>query len=294
MSENVSKLEFNFDKNTKSKKLEFKTLLEEIANTAKCSEFDIKISGSEYMATYGFCELDKALDLESTFLKFKDKGVKNLLCKIWSEQSDEELIYKFIGEKLECFDSLKDLESFEKEVKNISTESFNFDKVGNEKTVLIKLQIKAKKKRAVLLSLFESALLIKTEKDYDIFDEKMGTFNTSKEHDLGWAGFKWKDDNSWNVGYEDIIYGLKFVVEQDAFLYLGFNLDCVDVEIDEWGDGFSDFAVSFEFVNGISKAWIKYRPKKSESELYTYHPGMGDAPPVIEQPKTEDNDWPKK
>lgn len=255
------------------------------------SESSIKYKRGKAIFCAGFFDSDPQ-DINLLIQELKAAGANDVIARVWYDSVGEEMFFARInGEFLE-FGSKDEMSSYIiEQSKKPSNIKINYGKSRSNNTVLVRLHVKGKSKRNKIFDLFAQAKSIVTPQGHSKFVEGFNELVKSDTHDIIWCKFKWKEDESWNeVISNDIIYGLVDVVEEGQYLYLAFDLDKLEGELQ-----LDDFIYFVLFnLGGVKKIWIKYRPSDEGQEgLYLYHPGMGDESFFCERDLPDDNQWPK-
>jgi len=290
VSEDNTRIKIHIDKAEDA--IAISDILERYASECNGCDLDIVISGSEVNAYFEFMSFDEYA-LEKMMQEIQQKGGHKILCNTWLDNVGEEFFSSIINGKYVSYESIEELEDYEKEITNgLDKPVFNFGKERANQTALIRIQVKAKKKSSAIKTLFETAMDIHEENLHN-FKEQFSQLVDSSSHDVKWCGFRWKDDKSWHEGLENLIYGLTFVVHQDEFIYLGFDLNDLNLHSERSRDNdLENLIFVISSLDGVKKTWIKYRPGvKTVKELFIFHPGMGDEPMVLRQPLSEDSEW---
>ena len=170
---------------------------------------------------------------------------------------------------------------------------FDYGKDRNCETALVRLQIRRKQQRANIRGLFESTL---------IADDKLSAFSkgfdqlvVSETHEIRWCKLRPLNSERWLDSSKNLISSMIFVVEQDNYLYLGFDLKDIDLNeecpIDQ---NLKRLILIFNSIDGVNKVWIKCRPGKNTiTERYLYYPDADREPDVSRRELTNDNEWPR-
>ena len=226
--------------------------------------------------------------------KLEGKGVKDLVAKAWSDSTGEETLLICKDGDLLSFESGKELADYlaeaEEEVPELQV---SYGKEGIGRTALIRLQVKVEKKRKVLQKLF--ADLIRTA-DTESFKETFNSLIVGKKFEVEWCKFRTVYDREagdfgdwWEEGTDELLQAFTDVVEADKFLLLALDLEKASNPRLSGG-----FSLIFYELDGVSKVWIKYRPRPSRRFLlYLTQPGMGDSPHFVDKKIPNENDWPK-
>jgi hypothetical protein len=269
-------------------------ILRRVAKENDCANFKISKTDKVIDAFYEFMSLDSS-EIDKIIREIQTIGCEKIICRSWFDNVGEEQFSTVINGKFESFESMESLEDYRKEASGeILAPTFNYGKEKENKTALIRFQVKAKRKREAIKIFFNEFIDIARE-DLEKFQDSFIGLVKSKAHDIKWCGFKWKESKNWYEGPKALIYGLKFVTDQDDYIYLGFDLEGLDLHEGRSRDeDLENLIFVLSNIDGVKKTWIKFRPgAKTIKELYIYHPGMGDEPMVLRRPLSEDTEWPK-
>lgn len=170
----------------------------------------------------------------------------------------------------------------------------DYGKSRANETALIRLQIRAKAKRLDLRKLFEEYINLKGDNAFTQFSEAFEALIISSNLIVTWSQIKSKTSDRCVKTPENLIYGLRFVVEQDSFLYLGFDLKGLDLHANRIMDrDLINLMRVISSLNGVNKTWMKYRPgKQTTRERYLFCSGSDREATIEVQGLTEDSEWP--
>ena len=104
------------------------------------------------------------------------------------------------------------------------TPSFNYNKHRESETAIIRLQVRRKLQRAKIRDMFEKIIGLAPKRRVDKFSLDFDLMVDSETQEVRWCKLRLEDGDRWFLGPENLICGLVFVLEQDNFLYLGFDL----------------------------------------------------------------------
>lgn len=294
MSEDHTKLTFSISQYSQETGDSIKNILRPYTIENGCANIGVSNKGADFIINLEFCSFSENI-LEQMMLELLQIGAEGLVCTTWFDTVGEEIVFSLFDNKLQTFESLEALNDYKNEIANPSKAQFDYGKERNNKTAIIRLQIKGKGKRRKIADQFNSAFELKSESDLSNFSADFKQLTKSRWYDTKWCGFKWKDKKTWAEGPDNLIYGLKFIIEEDVFIYLGFDLEGLDLHGDRSRDSdLFHLTLLLSSLDGVSKTWIKFRPGANTiKELYIYHPGMGDEPTVLRRSLTDDTEWPK-
>ncbi len=295
MSEDITTISIKFEEYMKFWFMDAESIIKKYAAQAGCEEVEFSTNDSRLTARIPFCSMDENT-LEELMKKLSSHVVTDLSCRTWFDTVGEERVSCLIDNKIESFESMEDMNDYIEEITNPNNfNDFDYGKVMNNKTAIIRLQIKAKGKRANAFELFDSYLRSKSDAKHDDFCRSFDLMSSAELHDVKWCAFKWKEKEHWYQGPRNLIRGLLFVEEKDKFLYLGFDLAGLDVHEERSREqDIEHLTFVMNSVQGVSKVWIKFRPEENTTnELYIFHPGMGDEPMVLIRSLTRDSQWPR-
>jgi hypothetical protein len=257
----------------------------------KMAEF--KCQGINAIFDTGFY-LPEHDEIDGLIGELERAGAKDVIANAWYDNVGEEAFFIRINGALHEFDSMDEIKLYLDELsKGTLDENINYDKDGNENTLLIRLHIKAQSKRKKLFDLFQKALNLKSPQDHDRFVEGFNRLTKSNTHEIVWCKFRSMGRERWyEVASEDLLAGLVDVVDNDEYLYLAFDLSKLKT-----GSKFklNEFVYFVFFgLDGVKKVWVKYRPQGyAQGEMYLYHPGMGDESYFIDSDTRDDVSWPR-
>lgn len=177
---------------------------------------------------------------------------------------------------------------------------------NNEKTAIIRLLVRSKKKRELINNIFSPCLAEGNAIDYQQFCNRFDSSVNSEEYEVSWCYLKsiTIKHHTWGQGPKDIIKYLSVIFEQGNYIYLGFRLDGikdeefdpskyrVDLGVRQMTD-LESLAVALSSIDGVSKASVKYRPTgKLGREYYVFYPDSGRSPHQVLGSVTEEYEWP--
>lgn len=189
-------------------------------------------------------------------------------------------------------ESEKNNGSNEKQIKLLESLDYGKDKAC--KTAIVRMLIRGKSKRNGVRDVFEKALSIAPMDSLSKFSDSFEGLVGSESLIVSWCKYKKSEDGPWINGPENLIFGIKFVEEQNNYLYLGFDLESIEIHdgrpIDK---DLRSLILILDSIDGVNRTWIKYRPGQNTIvERYIYYPNGSRAPHVVLNDLTEDNLWP--
>jgi hypothetical protein len=197
----------------------------------------------------------------------------------------------------ESLDTKKPIASKRKSQRKIqkpkATLVFDYGKERDCETAIIRVQIRRKLQRTKIRGLLENTLA--SDDRVSHFSKGFDPLVASETYEIRWCKLRAENSERWLASSENLISGLIFVLEQDSYLYLGFDLEGIDLNeecpIDQ---NLRRLILIFNSIDGVNKVWIKCRPgKKTITERYLYYPDAGRGPEVSRRDLTNDNEWPK-
>lgn len=143
--------------------------------------------------------------------------------------------------------------------------------------------------------MFEKIIGLAPKRRVDKFSLDFDLMVDSETQEVRWCKLRLEDGDRWFLGPENLICGLVFVLEQDNFLYLGFDLQGLNLHGERPVErDLLHLILIFNSIDGVNKAWIKFRSgKKTIKERYIYYPDAGRGPQVYLRNLTEDSEWPR-
>lgn len=223
---------------------------------------------------------------------YEPKGKKNPLKKVHKKEKTDQ-------EKLK--------ETIKEEQNSILEKELCIDIKEEDKSAIIRLLIRGKKKREIIKNIFLPCLPKGNEINYEQFCKEFNSVVSHEDYELSWCFLKriGKHYYDWAKGPEDLIKYLTTVFEQGNYIYLGFNLKNIpDAKFDpnkyrvNFGVAqFTDLeslAFIMAAIEGVNKANIKYRPTGMQGkEHYSFYPDSGrEEPRYIFGTVTKDYEWP--
>lgn len=186
-------------------------------------------------------------------------------------------------------------EIIKKEKQDYLKKALDYGKNRASETALIRFQIKGKANRSKVREMFEKYINIKDTNAFKLFSVAFEELATSNTHIITWSKIREIQSESWVETPENLIYGLRFLVEQDNFLYLGFDIENLDIHCNRsMNIDLENLITQLTTLSGVNKTWIKYRPgKQTTRERYLYYPDSGRPPSVRVQELTTDYEWAK-
>lgn len=172
-------------------------------------------------------------------------------------------------------------------------ESLNYGRHRSCQTALIRMSVRSKAKRETIRELFEQHTRTKSNDSLRNFSSAFNSLVNSVDYDVRWCEIKGKRRDVWLKAPEKLICALKFVVELKNYLYLGFDLENLNLHEDRNIDtDLRHLVLIFDSIDGVNKTWIKYRPGKNTiKERYVYSSEPGSQPHVVVNNLTEDSQW---
>ena len=176
----------------------------------------------------------------------------------------------------------------------------------NEKALIVRLLIRSKKSRTLVKDIFSPCLGADSDIDFDKFRSRFGSSVSSEEYEISWCYLKsiTVKHHTWSQCPENIIKYLRTVFEQGNYIYLGFGLESlgeggldpskyrVDMGVRQMTD-LESLAVALSAIEGVSKAFVKYRPTgKLGKEYYAFYPYSGRTPYQALVSISKDYEWP--
>lgn len=219
--------------------------------------------------------------------------MKDLVAKAWCDSAGEETFLICRDGDIQSFESREELDDHLAEIANEVPElRVDYGKEARGRTALVRLQVKVEKKRIALRNLF--ADLIRTS-DTDSFKETFNSLVAGRKFEVEWCKFRRIYDKEagdfgdwWEEGSDELLLAFADVVESDKYLLLALDLEKASNPGLRGG-----ISLIFHELDGVSKVWIKYRPRPGRFLLYLTHPGMGDSPHFVDKRIPNENDWPK-
>jgi len=257
------------------------------------------ISGNDIRFSIEFCAFESSTlkELALTLVKYT---ARDFVFSTWLETTDETIFYTLRNKEIEEFESKESLEEYKAELlhsrarSNKAKEKFQFDfgRPKTNRTALVRLNIRNKAQRNNIVSLFNSAIGIKSKEEYSKFIDEFQAFVICENRDVKWCAFKRQGAKHWQYeGPESLINGLKFTFVDRTFVFLGFDTQYLP-EHEKTDDSIENFIFVLSNLIGVSKTWIKLRlGENTAKEKYIYHPGMGDEPIVLRRDITCDSEW---
>jgi len=181
--------------------------------------------------------------------------------------------------------------------------SFDYGKSGKANTAIIRLLIRKKANRKIVRELFEKYINIRSNNEFIEFSNSFDNLVSSETSTIRWCKYtKHESDESFK-GPEKIINDLAFVVEQDNYIYLGFNIENLGLKKGRSIDNaFEHLTIIIDALDGVNKTWIKCRLGNKwinhllgegfASEYFIYFP-EGGSPQLLDRDLTEDYLWPQ-
>ena len=274
-----------------------KTKIDKFSEDHECFEKNYKEGRGKLVVDLGASEVSDFDDIEKLVLELQTLGVKDILCYLNMTQTGGEFYMKLYDSELHSFDSMEDLKEFETEKLTAKYKAaFDYGKNREDKTALVRLDVKAKGKRKAIIEIFTTALKLKVEDRLEQFTKDFNALIGTSEHvDMKWCGYKWKDAKFYHVGPDKLINGIKFVVEEDKYVYLGFDLEDIPlsgpkISVDT---ALENLVSVFTCLPGADRAKIKFRIENdSKTEIFVSDPPpWGDDPFAQHQDLSSDHEW---
>jgi len=179
--------------------------------------------------------------------------------------------------------------------------------INDDKSAIIRLFIRGKKKRELIKDLFTPYQSKLNEADYEDYCRGFNSYLSHDDYVISWCRLERKGKHyyDWAKGPDELIRYLTNIFEQGNYLYLTFNLkempdnlfDPSKYRVNNGVAQFTDLeALTFIMaaLDGVNKANIKFRPAgTSGKEYYAYYPDSGrESPGGYFEDVTEDSNWP--
>jgi len=278
------------------------------------------ISSNQHIEKVLYCEFTEDLTIDifsvtdgqaKTFWSVDTDGpsVDNLLI---GKELDKSLSQLFANEikKNQWFEAQGYISSLQSFFNNLyiqydplpkKTLEFDYGKVTLNKTAIIRFLI-PDKKDIISISNFWNKFCNNTQVTLEDFSKEFSkvTYNARNrkfewcKHSYMCNGYQ-PDPFEWQYGPENLMYGIRFVILDDQFLYVGFDLEGLGLyESQNLSTFVSEFStlqrLLLEF-KGVKKIWMKIRPE-NQSEYFCEFP-LADGEPglYLLYAITDENDW---
>lgn len=307
MSESTTTLYFEKGSINRGNIKKVEIILEEVANKYQCETYEFKRSDGRYSCYFALLRLNDD-EIELLLKNLLELGVANVLIKHWF---DGYSYLKLIDKKVHWFNSIDELEEYEKELE-YQDDQIKLQSLKGERSI-IRLKVKAKRKRANLLELFRRFCVF--DGQINEFKEAFLSHVSPKDRKIfSWCHLNDKKNDFELRGPEDLILTLIDVVESEDYILLQFDLSKLDIfnsllkcyfeedylaTINEMvrnsvnKSSLENLGIILSGLDGVSKVWMKFRLDYIPGcELYYFDPGCGDGPVMLERKFKEDNDWP--
>jgi len=175
---------------------------------------------------------------------------------------------------------------------------FDYGKVGNKNTALIRLSVRSKPKRKAILDGLKKHIVVSKNSNFiNDFVEFSSSFYGGVDFDsliIGWCDYLNLESPDYLKTPEELIHGLAFVTEEGNYLYLGFNINIVGVKTGRVLDtAVENLSVFIQGLYGVNKVWVKCRiGELSTLERYVIYSNTGKDPEAFRKEVTEDYHWP--
>ena len=183
---------------------------------------------------------------------------------------------------------------FKKDKKNELLQKLDYGKKRSYKTSIVRMLSRGKIKREIVRTLFEKYLSLERAPDKKGIYRILNILSKSESMREVWPDY---DKEHAQLNFEapdELMPGLIFVVEQDNYLYLGFDIEQLSVPTGNALDKYlKGLVLCFDAIEGVNKTWIKVRPGSNTiKERYIYYPDAGRPPQAVTIDLTEDYQWP--
>ncbi len=162
------------------------------------------------------------------------------------------------------------------------------------KTAIIRVLIRGKVKRQLVRNIFEKHIKLNSVSKKKGISKVLNIFSKSKNTQEFWPEYDEEHEKLNFKAPEELMGGLIFVVEQDNYLYFGFDIEYSSIPSGGGLDKYlKNLVLSFDAIEGVNKTWIKFRPGSNTiKERYIYYPDAGRNPQTVVINLTEDFQWP--
>lgn len=293
MSEDHARIQFSVERPINKKREAIVSLISEY--TQECGgTVNFNEEGCRVRVDIEFCSLGFG-EIEAILLGLEKLGATNVICASWFDNVGEKAVSSLFDGKLETFGTLDELEEYREEVNRKKVPPLDYGKDRRNQTAIVRMKIKSEAKRKKLVGFFRDAIGIRPDSGFDRFMAGFDGLVKSKTHDVQWCKFRWSDEQYWYCGPSALIFGLIAVAEDGDFVYLGFDLDGLELHGERTREAEFEALVFVLFaLDGVSKAWVKVRPGSNTArELYAFHPALGGESALYKQPVTDETDWPR-
>jgi hypothetical protein len=291
MSQDRTEMRFSLPAAGKKKLGPVLELADRLAKAQGAGPVAVSNAGRKFRITIDFCALDEP-ERASLLTELHRSGAGDIICTTWFDKVGERLVSSWVAGKVLTFESLEALREHQKDAAGSSAPVLDYGRDRNNKTAVIRLRIKTKGKRQKIVGLFSMVVDSRQEADLARFREQFDSLVKHHSLDIRWCATKWQDESNWSEATPELIRGLKFVVEDAEFIYLGFDLQSIDFVVRD--AQIERLIVVMGCLEGVSKTWMKIRPgAHTVKERYIYNPGMGDCPMLLIRDLTQDSDWPQ-
>lgn len=296
MSEDSTRI--NFTISNKANKQDLSELVDKYSKDSECSNTNILYREDECEVYFEFFVFSED-EIEKFISDLTAIGAGDVIFRTWFDTPGVELFHLVIEGKLLEFNDYLEIEEHRKAISQKSLTIFEYNKCTNNKTALVRLKVKGKKKQKRIIEIFTSINNQFSCEGNDGFRAKFQELfdYEDSENRIRWCAHKFFTNN-WNVGPENLISGFKFITAIDSFVYIGFDLDGLDLwSVSDYNGMRKGILTLMEVLNaadGVDKVWVKFRMNtNSIQELYSYYPGMGDDSSTIYYVDySSDHEWP--
>ncbi|MDJ0832560.1 MAG: hypothetical protein QNJ69_03495 [Gammaproteobacteria bacterium] len=171
-------------------------------------------------------------------------------------------------------------------------EKMDFGKDRRYKTALVRLLTKDREKKDLILELFNKHKNMQSDNDLMDFANDFNQVFTARSKTVSWLNHPPTQGEEHLVAPDNFMIGLKFIVDQDDYIYLGFDTEALTIHsADDIDEGLMNLVQIFGGIGGVKKAWIKYRSGKNPNkERIIRHPVFGGSVPRMRIIK-EEHQW---
>jgi hypothetical protein len=181
-----------------------------------------------------------------------------------------------------------------KDKKNELLQQLDYGKKRSCKTSIVRILSRGKVKRELVRDFFEKYLSLKSAPEKKGISKILNILSKPGSMREVWPDYD-KEHAHLNFDAPDeLMPSLIFVVEQDNYLYLGFDIEQLSIPTGNALDKYLNrLVLCFDAIEGVNKTWIKVRPGSNTiKERYIYYPDAGRPPQAITIDLTEDYQWP--